>query len=237
MGETADEDQPGPMELEQTLDARTASGKENKRLRREGVVPGVVFGKGSASVPVQLDAKAFETLYRAAGRTGIVKLSVPGVRGTKSAMIKGVQRNPLSGQAVHVDFFLVDLTQEMQSDVPLTFVGVAPAIELSNGTLMTPLDHIKIRALPADIPHEIQLDLSALVDLESTLHVRDIVLPDGKLTVINEPDELLARVLPPRAEEEAEAVPAEEAAQTEAEAAQNVPATEESGAEAPAEQE
>jgi large subunit ribosomal protein L25 len=218
------------MELELTLDARTASGKENKRLRREGVLPGVVFGKGSESVPVQLDAKAFEALYKSAGRTGVVKLAVPGAKGTKSAMIKGVQRNPLSGRAVHVDFFLVDLTQEMQSEVPLTFVGVAPAIELTNGTLMTPLDHLKVRALPADIPHEIELDLSSLVDLEATLHVRDVVLPNDKVTILNEPEELLARVLPQRGEEEEAVVPAEEAGQEEAEAAQNVPATEESGA-------
>jgi large subunit ribosomal protein L25 len=217
------------MELELTLDARTASGKENKRLRREGVLPGVVFGKGSASVPVQLDAKAFEALYRSAGRTGVVKLAVPGVKGTKSAMIKGVQRNPLSGHALHVDFFLVDLTQEMQSEVPLTFVGVAPAIELTNGTLMTPLGHLKVRALPSDIPHEIQVDLSSLVDLEATLHVRDVVLPNDKVTILNEPEELLARVLPQRGEEEEEVVPAEEAGQEEAEAAQNVPATEEGG--------
>jgi large subunit ribosomal protein L25 len=218
------------MELELTLDARTASGKENKRLRREGVLPGVVFGKGSESVPVQLDAKAFEALYKSAGRTGVVKLAVPGAKGTKSAMIKGVQRNPLSGRAVHVDFFLVDLTQEMQSEVPLTFVGVAPAIELTNGTLMTPLDHLKVRALPADIPHEIELDLSSLVDLEATLHVRDVVLPNDKVTILNEPEELLARVLPQRGEEEEAVVPAEEAGQEEAEAAQNVPATEDGGA-------
>ena len=218
------------MELELTLDARTASGKENKRLRREGVLPGVVFGKGSESVPVQLDAKAFEALYKSAGRTGVVKLAVPGAKGSKSAMIKGVQRNPLSGRAVHVDFFLVDLTQEMQSEVPLTFVGVAPAIELTNGTLMTPLDHLKVRALPADIPHEIELDLSSLVDLEATLHVRDVVLPNDKVTILNEPEELLARVLPQRGEEEEAVVPAEEAGQEEAEAAQNVPASEEGGA-------
>jgi large subunit ribosomal protein L25 len=218
------------MELELTLDARTASGKENKRLRREGVLPGVVFGKGSESVPVQLDAKAFEGLYRSAGRTGIVRLTVPGAKGKKSAMIKGVQRNPLSGHALHVDFFLVDLTQEMQSDVPLTFIGDAPAIELTNGTLMTPLDHLKVRALPADIPHEIELDLSSLVDLEATLHVRDVVLPNDKVTILNEPEELLARVLPQRGEEEEAVVPAEEAGQEEAEAAQNVPATEEGGA-------
>jgi large subunit ribosomal protein L25 len=224
------------MELELSLDARDASGKQNKRLRRQGVVPGVVFGKGNESVPVQVDGKAFETLYRAAGRTALVKINVPGAAGTKSAMIKGVQRNPLNGQALHVDFFLVDLKHEIQSEVPLTFVGEPPAVEQTGGTLMTPIDHLKIRALPADIPHEIQVDLTPLTDLEAAIHVRDVVLPDGKVTILNEPDELLARVLPPRVEEE-EVVPAEEAAMEQAEAAQSVPETEEAPAETPSERE
>jgi large subunit ribosomal protein L25 len=224
------------MELELSLDARDASGKQNKRLRRQGVVPGVVFGKGNESVPVQVDGKAFETLYRAAGRTGLVKINIPGSSGTKSVMIKGVQRNPLNGQALHVDFFLVDLKHEIQSEVPLAFVGEPPAVEQSAGTLMTPLDHLKIRALPADIPHEIQVDLTSLTDLDAAIHVRDVVLPDGKVTILNEPDELLARVLPPRVEEE-EVVPAEEAAMEQAEAAQGVPETAEAPADTPSEEE
>ena len=85
------------MDLELTLDAREALGKANKRLRREGVVPGVVFGKGEPSVPVQVDAKAFETLYRAAGRTSVIQIKMPGQRGATSGIIKSVQRNPLSG--------------------------------------------------------------------------------------------------------------------------------------------
>lgn len=209
------------MDLELALDARQAVGKENKRLRREGIVPGVVFGKDSPSVPVQVEAKAFDTIYRQAGRTSIVKIKVDGKGAAKSAIIKEIQRHPLSGRPVHVDFFLVNLTQEMQADVPLSFVGIAPAIEQENGTLMTPLDHLKVKALPAEMPHEIEVDISSLVDLETAIHVRDLSL-DARVTVLNDPDELLARILPPRVEEEPE-VPAEEAATEEAEAAQAVP--------------
>ena len=67
------------MDLELTLDAREAQGKANKRLRREGIVPGVVYGKGEGSTNVQVDAKTFETLYRSAGRTSVVKFRLPGV--------------------------------------------------------------------------------------------------------------------------------------------------------------
>jgi large subunit ribosomal protein L25 len=221
-----------PKDLELALDARSALGKENKRLRRQGIVPGVVFGKGSPSVPVQVDAKAFDTLYRQAGRTSIVKITVDGKGTARSAIIKEIQRHPISGRAVHVDFFLVNLTQEMQADVPLSFVGTAPAIEMENGTLMTPLGHLKVKALPSEMPREIEVDISSLVDMEAAIHVRDLPI-DPKVTVLNDPDEMLARVLPPRVEEEPETV-AEEAVLEEGEVAEGEPETDAAG-EAPAE--
>jgi ribosomal protein L25, Ctc-form len=217
------------MDLELALDAREASGKENKRLRRKGIVPGVVFGKGLPSVPVQVDAKRFEALYREAGRTSIVKVTVDGKSPAESAIIKSIQRNPLSGQPVHVDFFLVNLTQEMQSDVPLTFSGTAPAVEMENGTLMTPLDHLKVKALPGEMPHEFVVDISSLTDMDAAIHVRDVAVGDN-VSVLNDPDELVARVVPPRVEEEPEVLPAEEAEAEEGEAGATAPETEQGNA-------
>jgi large subunit ribosomal protein L25 len=188
------------MDLEIAVTAREVYGKQNKRLRTTGVVPGVLFGKGTGSIPVQLDAKALELLYRQAGRTSVVKVSVDGGRPT-SAIIKGLQRNPLTGKALHVDLFAVDLTQEMQADIPLAFIGTSAAVEMEAGILFTALDHLKVRALPADLPHEIEVDLSSLVDMEATIHVRDLSVSNN-LTVINDPDDLIAKVTPPRAEEE-----------------------------------
>ena len=191
------------MDLELTLEPRTASGKANKRLRRDGMVPGVVFGKGRESLPVQLDAKRLETLYRTAGKTTIVKVRTGSSRARPlSALIRGLQRHPLTGRALHVDFFLVDLTQEMQADIPLTFVGEAPAVEQTGGTLLTSLDHLKVKALPADLPHEIIVDVSSLTDLDAAIHVRDVHTDGAAFTVLNDPDELIAKVVPARVEEE-----------------------------------
>ena len=207
------------MDLSVTLQRRTATGRGNGRLRREGVVPGVVFGKGSESIPVQLDAKELETLYRAAGRTSIVRLRVEGdgdgegpkaPRGAKSAIIRTLQRHPLTRRPVHVDFFLVDLTHEMQVDIPLAFVGEAPAVEATGGTLLTSLDHLKIRALPADLPQQIEVDVSGLVDLDAAIHVRDIVVDTEKVHILNDGEEMIAKVVPPRVEEEPDVPAAEE---------------------------
>ena len=192
------------MDLEIAVRARDVYGKQNKRLRTTGVVPGVLFGKKIGSIPVQVDAKALELLYHQAGRTSVVKVSVDGGQPT-SAIIKSLQRNPLTRRALHVDLFAVDLTQEMLADIPLSFAGTSPAVELEGAILFTSLDHLKVRGLPGDLPHEIEVDLSPLVDLESTIHVRD-VLVDSKLTVVNDPDDLVAKVTPPREEEVIEPV-------------------------------
>ena len=194
------------MDLELTLDARDALGKANKRLRREGVVPGVVFGKGEPSVAVQVDAKAFETLYRAAGRTSVIQIKMPGQRGATSGIIKSVQRNPLSGNALHVDIFLVNLKQEMEIDVPLVFTGEAPAVEETGGTLLHNLNAIHVKALPNDIPHEIEVDVSVLRSLDVAIHVRDLNLNRDLVHVLTDGDTLVATVVPPRAEEEPETV-------------------------------
>lgn len=203
------------MDLEIAVAARAASGKHNRRLRTTGVVPGVLFGKSTGSIPVQVEAKLLESVYRAAGRTSIVKVSVDG-GGPTSAIIKGLQRNPLTGRILHVDLFAVDLRHEITADIPLVLTGVSPAVEQDGAVLFTSLDHLKVRALPADLPHEIAVDLSTLVDLEATIHVRDLVV-DEKVTVLNDADELVAKVNPPRAEEEVAPVAAEEEGEAPAE--------------------
>jgi large subunit ribosomal protein L25 len=194
------------MDLELTLDAREAQGKANKRLRREGLVPGVVYGKGEDSTNVQVDAKTFETLYRAAGRTSVVKFRLPGGSRATSGFIKSVQRHPLTGRAIHVDYYLVNLKVEMEVDVPLVFTGEAPAVEATGGTLLHNLSSIHVKALPTDIPHEVEVNVSVLTSLDVAIHVRDLSLNRDLVQVMTDGDTLVATVVPPRIEEEPETV-------------------------------
>lgn len=190
------------MDLELTLDAREAQGKANKRLRREGLVPGVVYGKGHDSVPVQVDAKTFESLYKAAGRTSVVKFRLPGTSRATSGFIKSVQRHPLSGNAIHVDYLLVNLKQEMEVEVPLQLVGEAPAVTELGGTLLHNLSSLRIKALPTDIPHQIEVDVSTLATFDLAIHVSDLNLNRDLVTVLADAETLVATVVPPRVEEE-----------------------------------
>ena len=197
------------MDLELTLDAREAQGKANKRLRREGLVPGVVYGKGEESTPVQVDAKTFEVLYRAAGKTSVVKFHLPGRSRATSGLIKSVQRHPLSGSAIHVDYYLVNLKQEMEVDIPLSFVGEAPAVEESGGTLLHNLSTVRVKALPGDLPHEIEVNVAVLTSLDVSIHVADLSLNRDLITVMTDGETLVATVVPPRVEVEEEPVAAE----------------------------
>jgi large subunit ribosomal protein L25 len=194
------------MDLELTLDAREAQGKANKRLRREGLVPGVVYGKGEDSTNVQVDAKTFETLYRTAGRTSVVKFRIPGHNRASSGFIKSVQRHPLTGRALHVDYLLVNLKVEMEVEIPLVFVGEAPAVEETGGTLLHNLSSIRVKALPGDIPHEIEVNVSVLTSLDVAIHVRDLNLNRELVQVLTDGDTLVSTVVPPRVEEEPETV-------------------------------
>jgi large subunit ribosomal protein L25 len=203
------EDQPPPMDLELNLDAREAQGKANKRLRREGIVPGVVYGKGEGSTNVQVEAKTFETLYRAAGKTSVVKFRLPGASRATSGFIKSVQRHPLSGSAIHVDYYLVNLNVEMEVDVPLVFTGEAPAVEETGGTLLHNLNAIHVKALPNDIPHEVTVDVSVLKSLDVAIHVKDLSLNRDLVQVLTDGETLVSTVVPPRVEEEPEPVVAE----------------------------
>lgn len=217
------------MDLELTLDAREAQGKANKRLRREGIVPGVVYGKGEGSTNVQVDAKTFETLYRAAGKTSVVKFRLPGASRATSGFIKSVQRHPLSGSALHVDYYLVNLNVEMEVDVPLVFTGEAPAVEETGGTLLHNLSAIHVKALPTDIPHEVTVDVSVLKSLDVAIHVRDLSLNRDLVQVMTDGETLVATVVPPRIEVEEEPEVAE-GEELEGEAAEGAEGAEGEGA-------
>ncbi len=197
------------MDLELTLDPREAQGKANKRLRRDGIVPGVVYGKGEGSTNVQVEAKTFEVLYRAAGKTSVVKFRLPGASRATSGFIKSVQRHPLSGKALHVDYYLVNLNVEMEVDIPLVFTGIAPAVEETGGTLLHNVSSVRVKALPTDIPHEIEVNVATLVSLDVAIHVKDLSLNRDLVHVMTDGETLVATVVPPRVEEEPEPVVAE----------------------------
>jgi large subunit ribosomal protein L25 len=193
---------------------RTVTGKAVAHLRKEGRLPGVVYGHGVESEPLTIDAHEFELLRRHTGASTLIDLKVGGGK-ARPVLINGIQVNPVSRRPIHVDLFAVRMTEELTVEVQLVGQGTAPATE-TGGTLMHPISSVRVRALPANLPDVLTYDLSPLVDYDTTITVADLTPPEG-VTIQAEPTEVIARVLAPRVEEEPETVAAEgEAAEGEA---------------------
>jgi large subunit ribosomal protein L25 len=207
--------------------SRTVTGKAVAHLRKEGKLPAVVYGHGTASEPVLIDAHEFDALRRRTGASTLIDLAVDGGR-TRPVLVHGVQVHPVSRRPLHVDLFAVRMTEELTVEVPLVGMGSAPAA-VTGGTLVHPTASIRVRALPANLPEAITYDLVTLDSYEASITVADLVAPPG-VTIQTDLSEIVARVLPPRVEEEV--VPAVEAAEAE-EAAEGEEAAAGEGAESP----
>jgi large subunit ribosomal protein L25 len=188
---------------------RDITGKKVAVLRRTGRLPGVVYGHGVSSENVSVDAHDFELLRRKAGQNALIDLSVHG-KSSRPVLIHDVQVHPVHRRPLHVDLFLVRMTEELIVDVPLVAVGTSLAVENLNGTLLHPIEAVRIRALPDHLPQSIEYSIDGLVDYEAVVKVADLAIPDD-VTLLTDPEEVVAKVLPSRLQTEAEAERAEEA--------------------------
>lgn len=203
-----------PLELE--VSRREITGKKVRFLRRQGIIPGNVYGHGVESVPVQIEAKALRQLLSRAGTTDLVLLKVGDSSEPVRVLIRDVQRDPITDELLHVDFYQVRATDRIRAEVPLEFVGEAPVLaEVKGTTLLHLVDSLHIEALPDYLPHSLQVDLSVLKDVDQTICVRDIPVGEG-ITVLNDPDLVVVKVAEARKEvEEVPVAAAEEVAQVE----------------------
>jgi large subunit ribosomal protein L25 len=196
---------------------REVTGKKVAYLRAAGRLPAVIFGRGLDSDSVSIDAHEFETLRRHAGANTLIDLSVDGGKATP-VLVHGVQNHRVTRKPLHVDLYVVRMTEELTVDVPLVSEGISDAIENAGGTLMRSLESVRVRALPDHLPQSIHYSIESLTTFESAIHVRDLDIP-ADATLLTDPDEVVAKVLPPRVEEEpvvAEAAEGEEGAEGEA---------------------
>ena len=204
---------------------RDMTGKAVSRLRRSGRLPAVVYGHGVPSANVSVDAHEFEQLRKHSGPNTLVDLSLGGRR-PQPVLVHGVQVHPVNRRPLHVDLFVVRMTEELTVDVPLVAIGSSPAVDDQGGTLNHQIESVRVRALPDHLPQSIEYSIESLVDFDASIHVRDLAVP-GDVTLLAEPDEVVAKVLPPRTE--VEEAPVQEVA-PEGEPAADVPETGEPGA-------
>ncbi|HLF77651.1 MAG TPA: 50S ribosomal protein L25 [Dehalococcoidia bacterium] len=194
---------------ELSVEPREVTGKKVAQLRRAGMMPGNIYGRGLDSVSIQVRTDDLEHTVRASTANEVIDIKVEGERAPRPVVIHKIQRNPLNSRYLHADFYQVSLREKMRADVPLVVIGSSVAIDTYNGVLVHATEILHIEALPLDIPTHIEVDISTLTELEATIHVRDLPIP-ANVTVLSDPDIAVVKIASPRvsAEEEMEPVAA-----------------------------
>lgn len=191
---------------------REESGKGAARQsRRNGNVPGVIYGHGMEPLPIEVDRREFLTaLNTESGMNVLLDLEIDG--STTLALTKDLQRDPVRGTLLHADFIQIDRKQEVEVDVPIHLVGSAPGVG-EGGVLQHPMSSLTVRSLATEVPQSIDVDVSSLA-LGDTLRVSD--LSEGKsFTILNDPETVVAAVSQPVSEAELEAMEADAGVVTE----------------------
>lgn len=186
-------------EIKLEANQRDVIGKKVKILRKEGKIPAVIYGSGIEPVAIELDMReTTKVLSKISGST-LINLEVG--KDVHTVILRDVQVDVIRRDIVHIDFLKVAMDTAIRTVVPVSLVGEAPAVKDLGGVLVTGLSEVEIEALPGDLPDRISVDLEALTEINSAISVGDIFFGAG-VTILTEPDEVLARIVPQAVEEE-----------------------------------
>jgi large subunit ribosomal protein L25 len=196
--------------MELRTQARTTRGKQVKRLRAQGWIPGVVYGADLPARSIQVHERSLFRTLKDAGSTTLINLFVEEEPEAHVVLAREIQRDPITGQLVHVDFYQVRLTERVKTMPRLEFVGESPVVKSANAVMIYGMTEIEVECLPTDLIHSIPVDVSVLEGLDDNILVGDLPVPSG-VTVLADPREVVVSVVPTRiaVEEEAEVEEAE----------------------------
>lgn len=196
---------------------RTLIGKKVKKLRKEGSLPAIVYGKDFKSRSVQVNLKEFQEIYKTAGETGIVELGLD--RETLPILIHNIHYHPMTAQPLHADFYKVNLKEKVSASIPLEVVNEAPAVVNKIGVLLNILSEVTVEALPTDLPENIEVDIAGLTEINSVVKVSDLKVSD-KITIKTDVNLEVVKIAPLVSKEAEKLAKEEEMAKAEAAAQQ-----------------
>lgn len=190
------------------VEKRKITGRRVKQLRRDGIIPASVYGKGIKSLAVQVPLKDFTSVYKEVGETGLVDLQVNGE--TRPVLITNIQLHAVSDVPLHVDFHQVDLKKKVRATVPIEITGESPADKSGIGILVQQMNEIEVEALPTDLPEKLIADISKLENIDDAVLVKDLVVDRAKVEIQTDAEQIVAKVEPPAVEEVVAPPPAAE---------------------------
>jgi large subunit ribosomal protein L25 len=205
-------------QIELSAATRDILGKKVRFLRRQGLTPANLYGHNIKSTALQVDTIQLKHTLAKAGKSSLVALKVDSAKRPKMVVIRDIQREPLTGGLLHVDLYQIKMEERIKIEVSLLFVGEAPAIRDRGGILVQNMNSVEVECLPANMPHNIEVDLSVLQEIDQAVHVKDISVDEG-VTILTDPEQSIIQIARSKVEVEIaeELVAAEAEAEAEAE--------------------
>jgi len=188
--------------------ARQPLGKRSRRLLREGKLPAIVYGHNTEATPILLDKLEFQKVFVKSGRTHLIDLAIDGR--TEKVLIREIQTHPRRLGPIHVDFYQVNLQEKIEVDVPVHLIGESAAVKRGDGDILQPMHSVRVECLPSDIPEAFEIDITPLEEIDMELRVSELRVPHG-VTILDEPDQLIVKIVPKRELKVEEEIPAAEA--------------------------
>lgn len=197
-------------EIELRAQKRQIIGKQVKQLREEGLVPAILYGHKTESLPLQIEERNLRQVLEQAGSHHLITLRVGDDKKPRMTLAREMQLDPITHALLHVDFYEVVMTEKITTEVPLVFIGHSPVEEKREGVLVRGLDSVEVECLPSNLIESIEVNLEDLVEIEQAILVGDLAV-DADVEILTDKEEVVAQILPLRAVEEIveEAVPSE----------------------------
>jgi len=185
--------------LELKAQPRKELGKKTNKHRKAGLMPAVIYGHGIKSQPIFVPASDFLKAYKQTGESALLVLELDGKK--NNVLIHDTVKDPISESIIHADFYQVRMDEKIKTQVQLVFIGESDAVKSEAGVLVKNIQEVEVEALPKDLPHHIDVDISGLRTFQDRILIKDLSVADGvKITADSE--EIVASVMPPRSEEE-----------------------------------
>lgn len=197
-------------EIELRAQKREVMGKQVKQLRRQGVVPAILYGHGTEPLPLQTEERSLRRVLERVGSHHLITLRVGDDEEPRMTLAREVQLDPITNALLHVDFYEVVMTEKITTEVPLVFIGQSPVVERREGVLVRGLDSVEVECLPSNLIESIEVNLEDLAEIDQAMLVGDLTV-DADVEILTDKEEVVAQILPLREVEEVveEVVPSE----------------------------
>lgn len=173
--------------------------KIRKKLERNNVIPGIIYGHKIKNVPIEVRYSDFEKIYQQAEKTTLINLELDNEK--RIVLIHDVQTDPITNRYIHIDFYQVRMDEKIKAEVTLNFVGQAPGVVEHGGILVKNMDKLEIEALAKDLPHEIEVDINQLKQIDDYICVKDLNIPKA-VEVLDAPEKVVVIIAKPKIQEE-----------------------------------